>query len=345
METLVDRRQLIAALPLLGWSGHALAQETPTTPPRPTPRPPIPLVEAPALPWSIVAEGLQFPEGPVVMKDGSLLFVQIEAKQVSRLTPSGRVELVVQLDGGPNSLCAGPDGAIYIANNGGRFSFAQRNGFNSPGAPPPGFVGGGKIQRLDLKTRTVTTVYDSIDGLPLIAPDDLIFDSHGGLWITELGVRPGTGAIYHAAKLGAPLTVARSGMTGPNGIGISPDGTLLHDSMGTNLLAFDIDGPGKLATRAYPEGVQAPLHEFSAADSLKLQADGKVCVCSLIRPGGITIADRAGHTEFLGFPDRFVCNLAFGGKDMRDTWLMLSGLGKIAKVRWPAPGQTPVYRA
>ncbi len=348
----MDRRRMLAALPLMAAAWPALAQEPPAPnssgapqPQRPPPRPPVPLVETPALPWTIVAEGLHFPEGPVVMKDGSVLFVQIETKEVSRLTPAGKVEQVAQLDGGPNSLCVGPDGAVYIANNGGRFTFAQRNGFNSPGAPPPGFTGGGKIQRLDLKTRTVTTVYDSLDGHPLTAPDDLIFDSKGGLWITELGVRPGTGAIYYAPKLGQPLVVARSGMTGPNGIGVSPDGKLLHVSMGTNLLGFDIDGPGKLATRTYPDGVQGPLNENSAADSLKLQADGKVCVCSLIRPGGITVIDRAGKAEFLGFPDRFVCNLAFGGKDMRDCWLMLSGLGKIAKVRWPAPGQTPVYRA
>ncbi len=340
----MNRRELVAGLSLSALAAPVFAQE-PAAPPRPAPRPPIPLVETPALPWTIVAGGLKFPEGPVVMKDGSLLFVQIEARQVSRLTPDGKVELVSQLDGGPNSLCVGPDGAVYVANNGGRFTFAERNGFNSPGAPPPGFSGGGLIQRLDLKTRKVTTVYDTIDGHPLIAPDDLIFDKQGGLWITELGVRPGTGAIYYAPRVGAPLTVARPGMSGPNGIGISPDGKLLHISMGTNLLGLDIDGPGKLSTRTYIDGVQAPLHEGSIADSLKLQADGKVCVCSLIRPGGITIADRAGHTEFLGFPDRFVCNLAFGGKDMRDCWIMLSGLGKIAKVRWPAPGQTPFFLA
>ncbi|MFL5294861.1 MAG: SMP-30/gluconolactonase/LRE family protein [Phenylobacterium sp.] len=346
----MNRRQLMAATlaaaaPLPAWAQPpaAPAPAAPATPPQP--RPAIPLVETPALPWSIVAEGLHFPEGPVVMKDGSVLFVQIETKQVSRLTPAGKVEMLAQLDGGPNSLTVGPDGAVYIANNGGRFSFTVRNGFNSPGAPPAGFAGGGKIQRLDLKTRAVTTIYDSIDGHPLTAPDDLVFDTHGGLWITELGLRPGSGAIYYARKLGQPLTVARPGMSGPNGIGVSPDGKLLHVSMGQSLYAFDIEGPGKLSTRTYPEGRQAPLHEGSGADSLKLQADGKVCVCSLFRPGGITIADRAGMTEFLGFPDRFVCNLAFGGKDMRDCWLMLSGLGKIAKVRWPAPGQTPVYRA
>jgi gluconolactonase len=347
----MDRRRLIAALPLAAAAWPALAQEPPAAAPaapsqRPPPRPPIPLVETPALPWTIVAEGLHFPEGPVVMKDGSVLFVQIESKEVSRLTPAGKVEQLAQLDGGPNSLTVGPDGAIYIANNGGRFGFSVRGGFNSPGAPPPGFSGGGKIQRLDLKTKAVTTVYDSIDGHPLTAPDDLIFDKSGGLWITELGLRPGTGAIYHTPKLGQPLSVARAGMSGPNGIGVSPDGKLLHISMGQSLYAFDIDGPGKLSTRTYaPNGVQGPLHENSGADSLKIQADGKVCVCSLFRPGGITVIDRMGQAEFLGFPDRFVCNLAFGGRDMRDCWLMLSGLGKIAKVRWPSAGQTPAYRA
>ena len=61
--------------------------------------------------------------------------------------------------------------------------------------------------------------------------------------------------------------------------------------------------------------------------------------------GGWNLSSSKATVEFLGFPDRFVCNLAFGGKDMRDCWLMLSGLGKIAKVRWPAPGQTPFFRA
>jgi gluconolactonase len=344
----MHRRDLIAALPALALAGPALAQQPPAAAPAPArmPPPPIPLVETPALPWKIVAEGLHFPEGPVVMKDDSLLFVQIETKEVSRLTPAGKVEQVVQLDGGPNSLCVGPDGAVYIANNGGRFSFTMRNGFNSPGAPPAGFTGGGKIQRLDLKTGKVATVYDTVDGHPMTAPDDLIFDGHGGLWITELGLRPGSGAIYYTPKLGQPLTVARPNLSGPNGIGVSPDGKLLHVSMGTNLLGFDIEPDGKLATRTYPNsGVQGPLNQGSIADSLKIQADGKVCVCSLVRPGGITVIDRAGKAEFLGFPDRYVCNLAFGGKDMRDAWIILSGTGKIAKVRWPSPGQTPAYRA
>ena len=38
-------------------------------------------------------------------------------------------------------------------------------------------------------------------------------------------------------------------------------------------------------------------------------------------------------------------NLAFGGRDMRDVWLTLSGLGKIGKVRWPSAGLKPAYSA
>lgn len=337
----MDRRTLIAALPAAALAAPALAQQA-----RPAPPALPPLVDKPALPWTVVAEGLKFPEGPIAMRDGSLIFVEIERQTVSRLTPAGKVEVVAEVPGGPNGLAIGPDGGLYIANNGGRFTYTMRGGLNSPGGPPPGFTAAGKIQRLDLKTRQLTTIYDSVEGRPIIAADDLVFDRHGGMWISDIAVKPGDGAILYAPAPGKPLAVARGGMNGPNGIGVSPDGKLLHVSMGTNLYAFDIDGPGQLATRSYPNGgLQAPLWQGSYADSLKLQADGRVTVCSLLRPGGIGVVDRAGHTDFLGFPDRWVCNLAFGGKDMRDAWIMLSGLGQIAKVRWPSAGQTPAFRA
>ncbi|HEY2355870.1 MAG TPA: SMP-30/gluconolactonase/LRE family protein [Phenylobacterium sp.] len=344
----MNRRQLLAAGALAATPLGARAQPTPAPAPAPSPPrralPPVPLVETPALPMTIVAEGLRFPEGPVAAKDGSLYFVQIDAKQVCRLTPAGKVEVLAEPGGGPNGLAVGPDGHIWIANNGGRFTFVQRDGFTVSGPPPAGFTGGGRIQRMDLRTGKVETLFDSIDSKPLIAPDDLVFDRAGGLWVTEFGLGQGTGALYYAAPGGKTLTLARGGMNAPNGVGVSPDGKLLHVSMGTGLYAFDIAGPGKLAATTYPDGRQAGLYQGSFADSLRLQADGKVCVCSLFRPGGVSVIDRQGGVEFLGFPDRMVCSLAFGGRDMRDAWLMLSGLGKIAKVRWPAPGQTPAFR-
>src|SRR3954463_12504796 len=69
--------------------------------------------------YKILAEGLQFPEGPVACRDGSVLLGEIERKIVTRVSPDGTTSIVAELDGGPNGLAVGPDGCLYICNNGG----------------------------------------------------------------------------------------------------------------------------------------------------------------------------------------------------------------------------------
>mgnify|MGYP000022708021 CR=1 FL=1 len=66
----------------------------------------------------ILATGLQFPEGPIAMPDGSILLVEIERGTLSRVS-NGQIDVVAQLGGGPNGAAIGPDGACYICNNGG----------------------------------------------------------------------------------------------------------------------------------------------------------------------------------------------------------------------------------
>ena len=351
----MDRRTLLASLPLLGVAALSGAQEArspspeapPAAVPPPSPSPaPAPLFDFPpaTLPYTVVAEGLQFPEAPVCMNDGSLLFVQIQSKQISRLTPDGKVTLVKQLDGGPNGLAIGPDGALYIANDGGRFSFAMRGGYNFPGAAPADHVGG-SIQRLDLKSGELTTLYESCNGKRLVAPDDLVFDHAGGMWISDIGKVKGDAGIYYALPNGKSITCVKDGMSAPNGIGLSPDGKLLHVSEARRLWSFDVAAPGVLApATSYPEAKHAALRERSIADSLKVQADGKVCVCTLLA-GGISIIDAAGATEFIQFKDPMPTNLAFGGKGLRDVWVTLSATSSIAKLRWPYAGMKPVFAA
>jgi gluconolactonase len=341
---MMNRRKLLSALPWLGLASVARGEEA-AKPSAATASPRMSFnFPPPTLQSTTVAEGLEFPEAPVVMKDGSLLFVQIESKQISRLTPDGKVSLVKQLEGGPNGLAIGPDKALYIANDGGRFSFAVSNGFNFPGRIPDGFVGG-SIQRLDLKTGELTTLYEQCDGKHLIAPDDLVFDHHGGMWITEFGKTRGDGGVYYALPDGKHIRRVKDGMTGTNGIGLSPDGKQLHVSEGRTLWTWDVVGPGVVApSKAYPNGEQGHLPERSITDSLKVLADGKVCVCALI-VGGISIFDASGRAELIQFDDPMTTNLAFGGKDMRDTWVTNSGLGKLVRVRWPYPGLKSAYSA
>ncbi|MBY0421544.1 MAG: SMP-30/gluconolactonase/LRE family protein, partial [Parvularculaceae bacterium] len=73
-------------------------------------------------------------------------------------------------------------------------------------------------------------------------------------------------------------------------------------------------------------------------DSLAVEADGSVCVATLLN-GGITrfLADGSA-TEHVAMPDLFVTNLCFGGADRCDAFVTLSGTGKLARLRWPRPG-------
>lgn len=345
----MNRRSFVAALPLVGFAGMARTQQDPAPATLATPTPAAAArpgfnFPPPTLPVSVLAEGLKFPEAPVPMQDGSVLFVQIESKQVSRLMPDGRVILVRQMEGGPNGLAIGPDKGVYIANDGGRFSFAQRGGYNFPGAAPADHVGG-SIQRLDLKSGALTTLYDSCDGRRLVAPDDLVFDHQGGMWISDIGKIKGDAGIYYALPDGKSIKCVKDGMNAPNGIGLSPDGKQLHVSEARQLWTYDISAPGTLGpSTSYTQAEHAKLRERSIADSLKVQADGKVCVCTLLA-GGVSIIDASGNTEFIEFADPMTTNLAFGGVDMRDVWVTLSGTSRIGRVRWPYPGLKAAFSA
>ena len=53
------------------------------------------------------------------MADGSMLVVEI-ARGTWRVRPDGALEVVADCGGGPNGA-VGPDGAVYVCNNGGCF--------------------------------------------------------------------------------------------------------------------------------------------------------------------------------------------------------------------------------
>ena len=54
-----------------------------------------------------MASGLQFPEGPVAMADGSVILVEIARGTLSRVTPDGRIQVLANLGGGPNGAALG----------------------------------------------------------------------------------------------------------------------------------------------------------------------------------------------------------------------------------------------
>src|SRR5258707_9365636 len=83
----------------------------------------------------VLATDLEFPEGPVVMPDGSVVLVEIRGRRLTRVWPDGRKQGVAEIPGGPNGAAMGPDGKIYVCNNGG-FTRAPSRRRHNPGPPP-----------------------------------------------------------------------------------------------------------------------------------------------------------------------------------------------------------------
>lgn len=299
----------------------------------------------------IVATNLAFPEGPVAMNDGSILFVEIEEKKLSRCT-NGHVSTIAEIAGGPNGTAIGPDGAAYICNNGGVYDFMPLDGkrrIPSPGGPSKNYVGG-SIERVDLKTGAVTKLYQSTSELPLLTPDDIVFDEkRGGFWFTDTGLqypdRLEKGGVYFGTIDGAPLKKVVT-ITTPNGIGLSPDGDTLYvsDTIFGRLWALTITGPGTVAETPMPDlpgAVVQTLPGFHWVDSLKVLQNGNVCVGTIsLEGGGITTFDtKTGDTtEFLVAGEPFVTNLCFGGPDMQDVWITASSTGILYHCVWPDRG-------
>jgi gluconolactonase len=293
----------------------------------------------------LIADGLRFPEGPVAMPDGSVLVVELMAGALTQVAASGKATVVAEVGGGPNGAAIGPDGAAYLCNNGG-----LTKGSQLPGC----------IQRVDLGTGQVEVLYDNCDGEPIGAPNDLVFDDQGGFWFTDHGVgRRGTltmGGVYYAAADGSSIRNVLPRLDHPNGIGISPDGRVLYVALTPRrqVIRRVIAAPGELEPspgidmRRYLASqeldtsiVLAGLPGFQELDSLALEADGNVCVGTLV-DGCISVFSPDGSVEQVRLPDDLtdimVTNICFGGADLRSAYLTLSATGRLVHVRWPRPG-------
>src|SRR4051794_35750369 len=63
-----------------------------------------------------LASGLEFPEGPVVLPDGSIAVCEIQGQRITRVDAEGNKELIAETGGGPNGAQLGPDGKLYVCN-------------------------------------------------------------------------------------------------------------------------------------------------------------------------------------------------------------------------------------
>lgn len=259
-----------------------------------------------------IAEDLAFPEGPV-WADASLTFTEIAAGRVCRWTAARGVERVAEPGGGPNGAAPGPQGSLYIAQNGGLGREAQAR---LPGA----------IQKLGRDGR-LETVASTVAGLRLDAPNDLAFGPDGLLYFTDPRGEPDPDRNRANGRLFALDVASREGRllfevgpSYPNGVGFDATGTLHWVESFTRKVM-------RLAGRRAEVLLELP--ERHHPDGFCFDADGRMYIASTYAHC-VSVIDRGRLVERLVCHEKgMVTNCCFGGTDLYVTESRFGTLWRI----------------
>jgi gluconolactonase len=258
-------------------------------------------VVAPGVQPELVQEGFMFTEGPVGTADGGLYFSDLRANQTYHLEPNGKISMVREHTNGANGLALARDGSLLAAEGDGK-----------------------KISRWSRDWRG-TTLTESFDGKPFLAPNDLIVDARGGIYFTDPGPRPlvpGRKAYVFYLPAGAkqPLLVDDQ-IVRPNGLTLTNDRKTLivDDTVGDTVFAFDVQPDGTVKNkRPFARLHETPPSQESGADGMALDREGRVYITTV---SGVQVFDSAG--QYLGTirVPRQPANVAFSGPDKRTLYI------------------------
>ena len=127
----------------------------------------------------------------------------------------------------------------------------------------------------------------------------------------------------------------------PNGVGLSPDEQTVYvaETRTGHLWGFDIISPGVIAKQPPHENgghhLSGPAG-YTSFDSLAVEAEGNICVASLVLGGINVIAADGEFVEFIAMPDPICTNICFGGPDLKTAYITLSIHLLGLNLPWPA---------
>jgi gluconolactonase len=277
-----------------------------------------------------------------------VILVEIAGGRLTRVMPDGTKTTIADLGDGPNGAAIGPDGRMYVCNHGGSKWYEDTENGMRPNGVPDNFKGG-SIQRVDLASGAFETLYTHCGGRRLTGPNDLVFDTSGGFYFTDLGKahhdRFDRCAVYYATTDGKLIKPVTGPTLTANGCALSPDGKILYFVEGepARLWAVDIIGPGESRRAPWPSPhgarlVHAAGMPYQRYDSMAIDSDGNILIATLYR-GGITVVSPDGKTvRHLPIDDMWTTNLCFGGPDLKTCYVTLSQWGNLAAFEWERPG-------
>jgi gluconolactonase len=226
---------------------------------------------------TLLASKLGFPEGPVVMPHGAIVFCDGNTSEL-RSWKDGELGRFAHTGGSPWGAVLGSDGAVYVTQGG-----------NVPGAEDQSAVPG--IQRVQ-PDGTVELLSANIAGYTLAGPNDLAFGPDGRLWFTDSGTEedpradePTPGRLFVLDASGDGEFLMERPKVYPNGIAFDARQRLYWtESMAHRVCRLD-DGEATTFSQ---------LSDGHVPDGMAFAADGRLFVCTTIS-GGVTVLSPDGE--------------------------------------------------
>ncbi len=251
----------------------------------------------------LLAEGLGWAEGPTVLPDGRICFVETYRSQISVWEQGKGVSRYAYTAGGPNSCVLGADGVLYACQNGGTTGPWRAEEMVTP-----------SIQRIAHEGGPAEVIATELDGKRFNGPNDLVFGSDGKLYFTDPGTyRPDDPEPSYLFVLEADgsgrLLAELDPPTFPNGIAIEADGSVVWAESYTGMVRRLDPAGGAIADIARLPG------EKPVADGMAVGADGLLYVTT-VNGGGIEVIRPDGsyvrHIKAGSIPT----NCVFSGRDL-----------------------------
>lgn len=246
-------------------------------------------------------------EGPVyVAREHALYFttVRTDSVAIKRLSlSSGEVTVVREDANMANGMTLDREGRLIVCEQGTHTTPAR-------------------ITRHDLATGIWETLVDTVDGLRLSSPNDVVVRSDGTVWFTDpsygwlQGFRPQprvADSVYRCDPRDGSLTAVATDFDKPNGLAFSPDERILYvadNGAPHHLLAFDASPDGSLSGRRlvavgtpeHPDGVKvdrAGRIYASASTGVHVLAPSGAPIGEIHLPGAVNFTFGGPHRNVL----------------------------------------------
>lgn len=258
----------------------------------------IPGVVAAGAKWTkIWQQGGNSADGILATSDGSVLVAQEDYDAVLKIDANGHASVFVDNAKGVGSLSMDRQGNLYGALR------TERPGSTKP--DKDSIVNA--IVMLAPERKMISDKWENGASLT-VRPNDLAADGHGGAYFT-------TGCLYYADPKG--VSVVTDNLR-TNGIVFSLDYKTLYVTNGNQLVAFDVEGPGKLSNRRN----FAMLPAGAYGDGMAIDSRGRLYVST---GAGVQVFSGTGkHLGVIPTP-RGIISVVFAGPNKRTLFVIGSG--------------------